>query len=245
MGGLTRLAAILCSSATRQRGEPVDARATAFSHRGALCEWGCLSSWLDPAADDMNTRWTRALSEVMRPFTTGSDYVNQIGLETDEGSERIKAAFEVNYDRLVALKNKYDPTKVFPRNQNIRPTGPGTALQGSARNTQRFRFAGGGTSSALTRLGKSSQHAVASFEWRYKHYFASDAAAPSDVSRLPQLRTVAVRRAVSNWLIVFDLLIIRSRSAVLAAEEALDPRQGFILSTSPVTRRRARVSKFV
>jgi hypothetical protein len=61
----------------------------------------------------------------MRPFTTGSDYVDQIGLETDEGSERIKAAFEVNYDRLVALKNKYDPTKVFRRNQNIRPTVQG------------------------------------------------------------------------------------------------------------------------
>jgi hypothetical protein len=29
----------------------------------------------------------------MRPSTTGSDYVNQIGLETDEGSERIKAAY--------------------------------------------------------------------------------------------------------------------------------------------------------
>jgi hypothetical protein len=28
----------------------------------------------------------------MRPFTTGSDYVNQIALETDDGSERIKAA---------------------------------------------------------------------------------------------------------------------------------------------------------
>jgi hypothetical protein len=35
----------------------------------------------------------RELAEVMRPFTTGSDYVNQIGLETDEGSERIKAAY--------------------------------------------------------------------------------------------------------------------------------------------------------
>jgi len=34
----------------------VDARATAFSHRGALCEWGCLSSWLDPVADDVNVR---------------------------------------------------------------------------------------------------------------------------------------------------------------------------------------------
>jgi FAD/FMN-containing dehydrogenase len=100
----------------------VDATATAFSHRGALCEWGCLSSWLEPAADDVNIRWTRELSEMMRPFTTGSDYVNQIGLETDEGSERIKAAFGVNYDRLVAVKNKFDPTNLFRHNQNIRPT---------------------------------------------------------------------------------------------------------------------------
>jgi FAD/FMN-containing dehydrogenase len=59
---------------------------------------------------------------VMRPFTTGSDYVNQIGLETDEGSERIKAAYGANYERLVAIKNKYDPTNLFRHNQNIRPT---------------------------------------------------------------------------------------------------------------------------
>jgi hypothetical protein len=55
----------------------------------------------------------------MRPFGTGSDYVNQIGLETNEGSERIKAAFEVDYDRLVALKNKYDPTKAFRRTRTL------------------------------------------------------------------------------------------------------------------------------
>ena len=41
----------------------------------------------------MNVWRTRELAEVMRPFTAGSDYVNQIGLETDEGSERIKAAY--------------------------------------------------------------------------------------------------------------------------------------------------------
>jgi hypothetical protein len=58
----------------------------------ARCASGAASSsWLDPAADDVNVRWTRELAELMRPFTTGSDYVNQIGLETDEGSERIKA----------------------------------------------------------------------------------------------------------------------------------------------------------
>jgi hypothetical protein len=96
--------------------------ATAFSHRDALCEWGCLSSWLDPAADDVNIRWTRELSEVMRPFTTGRDYVNQIGIEADEGAERIKAAYGENYERLVALKNKYDATNLFRHNQNIKPT---------------------------------------------------------------------------------------------------------------------------
>jgi hypothetical protein len=99
----------------------VDATATAFSHGDALCEWGCLSSWLDPAADGVNIQWTRALAEAMRPFTTGSDYVNQIGLETDEGAERIKAAYGASYERLVAL-NTYDPTNLFRHNQNIKPT---------------------------------------------------------------------------------------------------------------------------
>lgn len=100
----------------------VSATATAFSHRDALCEWGCLSRWLDPAADGVNIQWTRELSEAMRPFTTGSDYVTQIGLEADEGAERIKAAYGANYERLVALKNKYDPMNLFRHTQNIKPT---------------------------------------------------------------------------------------------------------------------------
>jgi hypothetical protein len=74
------------------------------------------------AANDVNVPRTRELAELMRPFTTGSDYVNQIGLEIDEGSERIKAAYGANYERLVAVKNKYDPTNLFRHNQNIRPT---------------------------------------------------------------------------------------------------------------------------
>jgi hypothetical protein len=69
----------------------------------------------------VNVRWTRELAEARRPFTTGSDYVNQIGLETDEGSERIKAPYGANYERLVAVKSKYDPTNLFRHNQNIKP----------------------------------------------------------------------------------------------------------------------------
>ena len=100
----------------------VSATATAFSHRDALCEWGCDAVWLDPAADGVHIQWTRALAEAMRPFTTGSDYVNHIGLETDEGAERIRAAYGANYERLVTLKNTYDPTNLFRHNQNIKPT---------------------------------------------------------------------------------------------------------------------------
>jgi hypothetical protein len=117
MTTLTALFCLLGNAANR-----IYAAARAFSHRCALCEWGCLSSWPDPTADDVNVRWTRELAEMLRPFTTGSDCVNQIGLETDEGSERIKAAYGANYERLVAVKNKYGPTNLCRHNQNIKPT---------------------------------------------------------------------------------------------------------------------------
>jgi Berberine and berberine like len=64
----------------------------------------------------------RELTEMMHPFTTGSGYVNQSGLKTDQGSKRIKAALRVNYDRLVAPKNKHDPTHLFRHNRDIKPT---------------------------------------------------------------------------------------------------------------------------
>jgi FAD binding domain/Berberine and berberine like len=99
----------------------VSATATAFSHRDALCEWGCDAVWTDPVQDGANIRWAREVAEAMRPFTSGSDYVNHIGLEAEEGTDRIRAAFGANYDRLVALKNRYDPTNLFRHNQNIQP----------------------------------------------------------------------------------------------------------------------------
>jgi FAD/FMN-containing dehydrogenase len=99
----------------------ISAQETAFSHRDALCEWGCLSSWADPAADGTNIRWTRELAEAMQPFSSGGAYITQMGVEAEEGADRIKAAYGPNYERLAALKNKYDPTNLFRHNQNIKP----------------------------------------------------------------------------------------------------------------------------
>jgi FAD/FMN-containing dehydrogenase len=99
----------------------VGVQETAFSQREALCEWGCLSSWVDPAADAINIGWTRALAEAMHPFSSGGAYITQMGVEAEEGADRIQDAFGQNYAQLVALKNKYDPTNLFRHNQNIKP----------------------------------------------------------------------------------------------------------------------------
>jgi FAD/FMN-containing dehydrogenase len=40
----------------------------------------------------------------------------------EEGEERVKASYRDNYERLVSIKNKYDPTNLFRVNQNIRPS---------------------------------------------------------------------------------------------------------------------------
>src|SRR3984893_10265491 len=81
------IAQVWCCRKRQERGEWVGAAATAFNHRDALCEWGCLSRWLDGRRRQPSGG--RELAEVMRACTTGSDYANQIGLETDEGSEHI------------------------------------------------------------------------------------------------------------------------------------------------------------
>jgi FAD/FMN-containing dehydrogenase len=50
-------------------------------------------------------------------------YVNYLGREADEGAERIKAAYGAEkYQRLAALKRKYDPANLFRLNQNIKPS---------------------------------------------------------------------------------------------------------------------------
>ncbi len=75
--------------------------------------------WTDPQESDEHIRWAREFFASTEPFSTGGVYVNFLGTE---GEKRVKAAYgEAKYKRLVALKNKYDPTNFFSLNQNIKP----------------------------------------------------------------------------------------------------------------------------
>jgi FAD/FMN-containing dehydrogenase len=93
---------------------------TAYAQREAAYDCFPVAIWEDPAEDEANLRWARELWSAMRPFSTGGVYVNNLG---DEGEDRVQAAYGENYPRLVALKDKHDPTNLFRLNQNIRPTG--------------------------------------------------------------------------------------------------------------------------
>jgi FAD/FMN-containing dehydrogenase len=93
---------------------------SAFSGRAARHAITLDGVWPDPEGAD-DTAWVRDYFASLRPFSTGGVYVNFLG---DEGQDRVKASYGADkYDRLVALKNKYDPTNFFRLNQNIKPTG--------------------------------------------------------------------------------------------------------------------------
>jgi FAD/FMN-containing dehydrogenase len=83
----------------------------------------CLTMWMDPADDDPNVAWTRGFADAMRPFgVDGEAFPNFI--ETDGNSARLRQSYgEDKYERLVELKNEWDPENVFRLNQNIAPAG--------------------------------------------------------------------------------------------------------------------------
>lgn len=92
---------------------------TAFSHRYAHYNCGAMAGWDDPAETEKNMRWARECWTAMQPFCEHDAYVNDLG---DEGEQRVREAYGPNYERLAALKQKYDPTNFFHVNQNIWPT---------------------------------------------------------------------------------------------------------------------------
>jgi len=98
----------------------VDDMASATGHRDAGFVFAINNGWADPAENEQQVNWTRDFWRAILPFSTGGTYVNF--LSEGEGQERVRAAYgPEKYERLVALKNKYDPANLFRFNQNIEP----------------------------------------------------------------------------------------------------------------------------
>ena len=98
---------------------------TAFPHRQYSWNFLAWSIWATPSETDANLQWTRDCWEAVRPYMVAGSYGNYV---TDEGESIAREAYGPNYDRLVALKNKYDPTNFFRMNHNVKPSKAATAV---------------------------------------------------------------------------------------------------------------------
>jgi FAD/FMN-containing dehydrogenase len=99
----------------------IGAEESAFGERSAPILFGIEANWEEPQDDQANIAWARECFADLRRFSDGGVYLNFPGFY-EEGEELLRAAYGDNYERLVVIKNKYDPTNLFRLNQNIKPT---------------------------------------------------------------------------------------------------------------------------
>ena len=94
--------------------------ATAWGYRDAAWSMVIFGVDPDPAKAPVLKQWAQDYWAAVHPFNLAGAYANF--MMDDEGEARVRAAYGGNYDRLAALKKKYDPANLFRVNQNIRPS---------------------------------------------------------------------------------------------------------------------------
>jgi hypothetical protein len=104
----------VCGAASR-----VAPDAMAFRHRAFPYAPIIVSQWRDAANSSVNIGWARDFGNALHRFAGGGVYVND--LAEDDGDDRVRTAYGVNYERLATLKKKYDPDNVFRLNPNVKP----------------------------------------------------------------------------------------------------------------------------
>lgn len=92
--------------------------ATAYPHRDANFVMNVHTRWRQKADEKRSIAWARELFAAAAPHATGGVYVNFM---PEDERERTAGAYGTNYERLTALKAKYDPENLFRLNQNVRP----------------------------------------------------------------------------------------------------------------------------
>jgi FAD/FMN-containing dehydrogenase len=96
----------------------VPATDTAYAGRDANWIMNIHGRWQSAADDARGRDWTRALYRDAAPYSTGGGYVNFF---SEDESERVAQAYGVNYARLQAIKQRYDPENLFRVNLNVPP----------------------------------------------------------------------------------------------------------------------------
>jgi hypothetical protein len=91
---------------------------TAFAYRDASFATVIAGMWPDPADNESATKWVRDYYAATAPHSEEGGYINFMA---DDDQDRIRDNYKDNYDRLVQLKQKYDPGNLFHLNQNIKP----------------------------------------------------------------------------------------------------------------------------
>jgi FAD/FMN-containing dehydrogenase len=95
---------------------------TALGRRDVPWCFHALALWMEPdgATAEAQIAWARGLAEDLKPHVVEGVYLNYT---SDEGEDRVRSSYgEQKYARLVALKDRYDPTNLFRFNQNIKPS---------------------------------------------------------------------------------------------------------------------------
>jgi FAD/FMN-containing dehydrogenase len=98
--------------------------ATAYPHRNANFVMNVHTRWREPADEQRSIDWARKLFGETAPHATGGVYVNFM---PEDETDRVSSAYGANYERLAALKAKYDPGNLFRLNQNVQPSAQRSA----------------------------------------------------------------------------------------------------------------------
>lgn len=97
----------------------IESSETPWAHRDAKYSEVIIGVDSDSKNDEKIIKWCREYWDATHPFSSGGAYLN---FEMNEdGDDRVKKSYGKNYDRLSAIKKKYDPDNFFRVNQNIKP----------------------------------------------------------------------------------------------------------------------------
>jgi FAD/FMN-containing dehydrogenase len=92
--------------------------ATAFAHRKSIANMFMVVDWPLAESRDSHVKYIKDYWKEFEPFTDGW-YTNEVA---DHADKTVNKNYQGNFERLLKVKNKYDPTNLFRLNANVKPT---------------------------------------------------------------------------------------------------------------------------